>query len=108
MTASDEWVDLPEPQGQAGGWRYDWNDIVARLRAGAQEAPGKWVKVLDDAPTSVTDIARHRRVKALRMDDGVVQARTRNTHVASGNNSRRGDIWMRFVPHDYEEASDGG
>lgn len=76
--------------------KYDWDRIVKDLRRTATKDPESWTKVLVEVPVTLAVAIRGRRMSALRTDDGVVEVRVRNSVRVNG--SRRGDLWMRFVP----------
>jgi hypothetical protein len=79
--------------------RFNWYDIVARLRA----EPGKPM-LLDEMKdiegvTSVANQVRGQRSPALRMDDGEVIPNVRNSYVVNGK--RHGDLVLTY--HKKEE-----
>lgn len=75
---------------------YPWAVILDTSR----ERPGKWWRhtSLIDAPARTVGRIRGRNHPDLRVDDGVLEARITNEY-QDELGTKRGDIWVRFVPH---------
>ena len=81
--------------GAKGRRHYPWREIVTELRA----RPGRWrlLSPMVGVPLSVLERVRQRRVRALRMSDGKVEARAGvSTYTSEGQ--WIADIWLRFQP----------
>lgn len=76
---------------------YDWPAVVAYAR----RRPERWCTgtALQNAPARTVARVRGRNHPALHLDDGVMEARITNVYT-DDMGMDRGDIWVRFVPHD--------
>lgn len=78
--------------------RYDWEAVVAETR----RRPFAWLPMFPDAPAHLVDRIRRRRHRALRRDDGTLEATIVNKYQVPGF-AARGDVWVRWVPIRYRE-----
>lgn len=74
---------------------YPWTTIVEQLR----ERPEQWrlLTPMVAVPVSVIDRVRHGRIRALRSDDGIIQARA-GVRAWTDAGQEIADVWLRFVP----------
>ena len=86
----------PLPKRRHGKRRYEWETIVTALH----QRPNEWALVLRGVPTSTAHTIRARRIKVLRLDDGVIEPTVRDSRNSIG------DVWARFVPMTPEEIED--
>ena len=87
---ADEWRDMPPPERAHSD--YDWDAIVATLQANE----GLWGLLLSDVPVSLAVAIRARKMRPLRLPDGVVEVRVRNSRIHPDTGRRTGDLWMRY------------
>lgn len=80
--------------GVKGKRQYPWPGMVAELRA----RPGDWRLFVEmtAVPPSVVDRIRRGHVRALRLDDGKIYARTGVVGWREG--VAIADVWLRFLP----------
>lgn len=88
----------PPIAGRGRPSRFDWASLTAPLL----DSPGEWFTVLEQVPRSLATTVRSRSPWALRRDDGVFEAVTRNQH---GKNA---DLLMRWVPNNKEDDAPAG
>jgi hypothetical protein len=82
------WAETPPHVGRGTG-RYDWVDIVERLKA----RPGEWLLIDDSATLSLQTAIRKRKMVALRDDEWDFKVSIRDTDRDAGTCV----VWMSAV-----------
>lgn len=88
---TETWAERP-PARPRGTGKYDWVDIVDRLKS----RPGEWLLVDDEATLSLQSAIRKRRMVALRDDAWDFKVSVRDTNKEAGTCS----VWMCAEPRE--------
>ena len=79
--------DLPPVERRGHRGKYDWPDIVKRLK----RRPGKWTVVDEEAALGITSASRRQKMTALRDPEWTFEYATRDNDTITGKCT----LWMR-------------